>query len=317
MMPKSNSQKRSSIVSTLRRKIYLAHVCTRAEIKERGSQMERFFEPENITTNKQTNALIRSCKYDRYFKGTNPSQSTISLIEKRMPETAQLYYTPLWHAIDLLLGHTDDYLALFSQLSLALQCVIFEMKPNSQHQLERVVLTAKHIDKLGAIGELDGLACLIALRAENDKLLLNVSLATLDKAIFNGLICCDTAQLGNEIFALFKKCVKPISYDSATCWNIEIHELLATIETLKTATTNAINLRIIVDRCTLHPFQHLLLKGNTTLIVRELSQLSEAAIHLRKKESLGLVWLVLKLKSYHLRSDHFILDSFSRNHTEC
>jgi len=277
----SKQVKLSKETDNTRRKLYLEFVCASAEIKSTGSQMEHYFEPDMIAKNKESGRVVRSCKYDRYFKGRNPSRATLELIEAKITGSYLFYYSTLWHALNLIRCKDNDYEQFYSRLPLEVLNVIYLPKKNEFNQWQRRAICHNRIKELMIIGGLDSLACLLAFRMERSKDLLHINISVLDANIFLLFSnCCVINPLSiayipltvvsKHLYQFIKQQFTLINEDLGGGWENNEDYLSDIINDKEYLLSLAIQRRVVKYDYICHPFLYWAYIGNEELIKYEM-----------------------------------------------
>jgi hypothetical protein len=153
-------------IEAIKTKVYMSEVCFRAGLAFKGCQLEAHFEPDKIVEGK-SGLQQRSCKWDRYINGTkSPSPKQIEKIESRYPSKTLAYLRsmPLWDALKAGEQNEAQWVNLYKSLRLSLQRHIFVTSAAiGTEPFQRKKLRKSAIDAILREGDLDALACLIAL----------------------------------------------------------------------------------------------------------------------------------------------------------
>lgn len=158
-------------------------------IPQNGYQMEKRLEPWNLNEGTK-----RSGKYDRYFNyEASPYPETIKLISMEASYSQKVFYSPLWESLKATKQTPSEWLSFFSSLSPQLQAMIFAPKNNFERNELKTHLRIRTIDSIVRMGNLEALACLIALYRYSA--LPNVYIITGDlKFYINQLLCSNITQ---------------------------------------------------------------------------------------------------------------------------
>lgn len=171
-------------VKQFRLTVFLHFLCERVGIKHNGRQMELYFEPAYMQENKAQGSNRRSCKYDRYFEGKNPSDKTVKIITEKVMGAAGLFYSPLWQVLSLAEQGQSSFDDFLQTLPLDVLQIIYEPEPGFETEWQRRTITAKRLNKIIAISRLDALACVLALMFEENDEHLRVPIEGLETAIW-------------------------------------------------------------------------------------------------------------------------------------
>jgi len=294
----NSGQSWSEELRNLRVMTYLNWVCAKVGLKACGNQMERYFEPYENN---------RTCKYDRYFHGTTPNPDTIILIEEKVESSAKVFSSPLWSALHYLSTNEKQCDELFINLPLDLQRIIFEQERDNFNQLVRAGVGRKAIKRISEFGGLSALACLIALRAENDKSVLYASIKAIDMNIFQMVInLCILGELSNmtwPIFNFIKQQLFNTKKVPSNYWLIEESELNSLIEIRDDALKLANESKLIRYSVIVYPFLFWFSRGDQDLIAEEMKKLHQENATFRDQNELGVYWLIAKINSHYPRSE--------------
>lgn len=165
----------------------MKEACFAAHIEFKGCQLEKHFEPETIRLHR-SGTLQRSGKWDRYVRAkSTPGQETIEKIKNRYPEPYHYYFSdsPLWAAIRA--GEQSDkyWTTFYQNLRPSLQKHIFVYDIGQRARLTRRKLRNSSIDAILREGDLDALACLVALMRDGQNPPPSFRYQKLEVAVYN------------------------------------------------------------------------------------------------------------------------------------
>ncbi len=282
----------------LRVETYLYWVCLKAGIKPRGNQMEVYFESYKA---------VRTCKYDRYFVDTTPGPDTVKHIENKVEGSAKVFYSPIWQALHILSFKKNEVQELFLSLPMGLQIIVFENERNSFNQLVRSEIGLREINKISEFGGIPALACLITLRAENDKTLLNIPIRKVENAIYRLLMnCCTCNEFPKtqwKVFCFIKQQLQKINSKLADCWHISEAQFHNALLLREYCLALALRVKLIRYQEIVNPFLYWLNRGDIRLIMEEMQQVQLRSRALKIKEYHGLNWLISKINHCYPRSE--------------
>lgn len=290
------------------------YLCFRSN-KTTGYQLEKLFEPHLIKI--EDGVTKRSCKWDRYLKGTTPRKEFLALIKRKYPEVIKLYNSSLWRALRTGQQGEEYWIKLYQSLSPEIRNLGFQYR-----SLENVSFMSigkrKHevLDKLFRIGNTESLTCLISLLRESNENKEWTSYDYIETRIFNLIywIIGGTRFFGSrqQLLSYLKQYVftmdlhdNPLLRESP--WNLSSQQVDERININYKNICLAEDLELISTKEDLREFVYWKMKGNNFLIVREMVDiLYSKKSKLAESNEQGLKWLVEKLNKSRSKSQKIV-----------
>lgn len=312
-LSKSRGRPKRNPVEIIWTLVLMREACFAAKIEFKGCQLEKHFEPETIKLHR-SGTLQRSGKWDRYVRGkSTPGQETIDKIKKRYPELHHYYFSdsPLWAAMRA--GEqTDEYWITFYQsLRPSLQKHIFVSDTGQSTRLKRRKLRSSSIDAILREGDLDALACLVALMRDGQNPPPSFKYQNLELAVYNLLFWTLTASVPGSfshlIWAYFVTFIieKDRTYfHHENLWQLSREEITDVVSFHHASMLKAEDLGLILQGKQTREFLYWKYKGNSQLIFKEIVEAQKVEKYELKEAPRGLKWLVKQLNKTRPKSEH-------------
>lgn len=163
-MARVKGDPRRNIVDALRLWFYLEFVSKEAGIKKTGYQLEQYFQPDNMKKPDDAEFLRRNGKWERLVAlKTFPSEATIRLIEQRLPGARYYLEMPLWEALQPKPKSNKEWVLFYRKLRPALCNAALSLTTDNDHAVRVKHVRSKALDDILFEGDVDALACSIAL----------------------------------------------------------------------------------------------------------------------------------------------------------
>jgi hypothetical protein len=304
---KSRKARRTPI-DVLRGRFYCLMVAYRAGIAPTGRALEAHFEPHTIR--KTATGTSRSCKWDRYLRGTRlPSPKTVAMVELRYPGTRRWLEWSLWRLLSAEPLHEREKRRLISELHPSVTTYLNRTDAIYGDGVEHVSYSSVGTNQLARIAHeisIDVLPCLLLLLKESQQHNNSYQGIFIDRYLFHAFLrhaqiwFLISREATFDLFRQLRNCVLSVELDReivSSPWLGDENALARLIDESNDVLIALEDLQIVDAVRPEHVMRTLALlgKGNFYGIAREAISLDRTGkwpINYRRR---GLRWLIRQI----------------------
>lgn len=303
-MAKVKGDPRTNIVDALRLWFYLEFVSKEAGIKKTGYQLEQYFQPDNMKKPDDEEFLKRSGKWERLVAlKTFPSEATIQLIEQRLPGARYYLEMPLWEALQPEPKSNNEWVQFYRKLRPALCNAALSLTTDNDHAVRVKHVRSKALDDILFEGDVDALACTIALlrHAKSSQAgadacrLIEWKINALLFGVLNRRPFCNHKLVFYKAFKKFVICEDDGNFFFPPMWNYSDKDFHLKSQLQNDIMLMAEDIGLIIPIKEEQYFLYLIRKANLFSVYQELKEAKQVKQWQVKKSRDGLEWVIRKL----------------------